>query len=244
MHSFSTRFGQRVRAAVALAIVGFTAIATTPAAAKAPGQQHCYGGICHRVMTLGQTAAAIGKVRRISTSHYDDCSRDRFNPCGLTSSGEVFRPHEANNTASSIHPDGTILMLRHPGTKQAVVVRVNNFGPFKGGRLLDVSYATAERLGFRSSGVASLDVMVVYAPTAQETRYSRKRRYEPVPGFLGRSDSIESSYLRYTEAIDRQRYVRLAAAACHLARSKKAPQLALLAVKPPAKAPANVARRA
>ena len=138
-HSLFARLRLGIRAATALGIIGFAAIAATPAAAKAPGQQHCYGGICHRVMTLSQTAGAIGKVRRIAASHYDDCSRDRFNPCGLTSSGEVFRPHEANNTASSIHPDGTILMLRHPGTKQAVVVRVNNFGPFKSNRLLDVS---------------------------------------------------------------------------------------------------------
>ncbi len=85
--------------------------------------------------------------------------------------------------------------------------------------------------------------MVVYAPTPAETRYSRKRRYEPVPGYLGRSDSIETAYLSYTENIDRQRYVRLAAAACKLARAKKAPQLALIALNAPTKSLAKSARR-
>lgn len=226
----SMRQGLRRWGLPALALAALSAIAPSAADAKAPGQRHCYGGVCHKVMTLSETTAAVGKVRKIAVSHYDDCRRDRFNPCGLTSSGEVFRPHEANNTASSIHPDGTILLLRHPVTRQAAVVRVNNFGPFKGRRLLDVSLATAEKLGFRSSGVTSLDVMVAYAPTAQETRYSRRRRYEPVPGAIGRSDSIETAFLRYTEIVDRERFTRLASAACQLAKSRKAPRLALLRV--------------
>lgn len=229
MQSFTNRPRLRTFGALVFAIASLITFTALPAAAKAPGQRHCYGGVCHRVMSLGETASQIGKVRRIAVSHYDDCRRDRFNPCGLTSSGEVFRPHEANNTASSIHPDGTILLLRHPVTRQAAVVRVNNFGPFKGNRLLDVSYATAERLGFKSSGIASLDVIVAYAPTAKETRYSRRRRYEPVPGFLGRSDSIETAFLDYQLWVGKERYTRLAALACHLTKRQKTPRLALLA---------------
>ena len=37
-------------------------------------------------------AALVGVEESITASHYDDCSKDRYNPCGLTSSGERFHP--------------------------------------------------------------------------------------------------------------------------------------------------------
>lgn len=202
---------------------------TIAADAKAPGQRHCYGDVCHRVLTLDQTAAEIGKVRRLTASHYDDCRKDRFNPCGLTSSGEVFRPDAPDNTASSIHPDGTVLLVRNPATKLAAVVRVNNFGPFKGNRLLDLSRAAAEKLGYARQGTARLDVMVLQAPSQEETRYKRKRRYDPVPGFLGRAESIESAFLHYADLTLQQRIARLDATACRLAAKQRAPRLSVIA---------------
>jgi rare lipoprotein A len=217
-------------AAFAFFALVLTLFMVEAAASKAPGQRHCYGGVCHRVMTLGETRAQVGKLRRIVASHYDDCSRDRFNPCGLTSSGEVFRPDAADNTASAIHPDGTILLVHNPATKLAAVVRVNNFGPFRGNRQLDVSRATAERLGFAKRGVAPLDVLVLQAPSLEEARYKRKRRYEAVAGFIGKAESVEHAYLHHAELAQRQRFSRLAAAACHLARNQRAPRLALLGV--------------
>jgi rare lipoprotein A len=231
-----SRAGRRVLAALAIAapLLTFTA---PPSEAKAPGMSHCHNGICHRVLTLGQTRAQTGKVHRIAASHYDDCRRDRFNPCGLTSSGEAFRADEANNTASSIHPDGTILVIRNPSNQRAAVVRVNNFGPFKGNRKLDVSRATAERLGFARQGVAALDVMVVHTPTEAETRYRRNRRYEPVAGYIGRMASIDHAVVAWSEMGRRQRFERLASAACRLAKRSRVPRLALVHALPRAVRP-------
>ena len=59
------------------------------AEAKTPGKTYCFRGFCHRVLTLAETQADVGKTALLSTSNYDDCKRDRFNPCGLTSSGAV-----------------------------------------------------------------------------------------------------------------------------------------------------------
>lgn len=199
------------------------------AEAKRPGGRHCAGGVCHRVMTLAQTDAEHGKLRHYKTSFYDNCKRDRFNPCGLTSSGEVFRADRPDNAASAVHPDGTILVVRNPGTGLAAVVRVNNFGPFRGDRKLDVSRATAERLGFARRGVASLEVMVVYTPTKQEAQYARKRRYDPVPGFIGGAASMASAYLRYADITLDQRIARRDAIACAIVKKRRAPRLKLLA---------------
>lgn len=163
------------------------------AAAKQPGGTHCHGGVCHRVLTIAETAARIGVPTRMYTSHYESCERDPYNPCGLTSSGAEFHAWRADNAASSVYPDGTILLVHSPATRVAVVVRVNNLGPFKGNRLLDVSKATADRLGFAKSGVARLNVAVLKAPTQKETKYQAWRTYAPVPGYIGQYKTLDDA---------------------------------------------------
>ena len=167
--------------------------AAAPAEAKSPGSTYCFLSVCHRVKSLQEIQDLVGKREQLRTSYYDSCSRDRFNPCGLTSSGEVFRPGEADNAASPIYPDGTTLLLWHPHTQEAAVVRVNNAGPYWGERKLDVSRATAEKLGFKGNGTAKLEVEVVKAPAPGEATYRRNRKYESVPGHIGRYESAEAA---------------------------------------------------
>ncbi|MCH9806381.1 MAG: septal ring lytic transglycosylase RlpA family protein [Alphaproteobacteria bacterium] len=175
-----------------LALIGVV-VAAQPAEAKRPGSTYCFVGKCHRVKSLNETRALVGKEVALYASHYSDCSKDRYNPCGLTSSGEPFYPERPDNAASPIYPDGTILLVRHPGTKAAAVLRINNAGPYWGRRKLDVSYATAERLGFRKRGVAKLETKILAAPDRKESRYVRRRAYRPVPGYIGKFDSLEKA---------------------------------------------------
>ena len=148
--------------------VGLCLLVALPIAevmAKTPGAQYCFRGICHRVKTIAETRARIGKTETVQASYYDDAARDRFNPSNLTSSGELFRASLADNAASPIYPDGTKLLVWHPATKQAAVVRINNAGPYFGRRLIDLSRAAAEKLGFVRRGVATVQVRVIEAPT-------------------------------------------------------------------------------
>ena len=161
------------------------------AEAKIPGKSHCYFGICHRVKTLPETERLVGSKTVVTASFYDDCKVDRFNPCTLTSSGEVFKPHRPDNAASPIYPDGTQLLLWNPKSKSAAIVRVNSAGPYHGKRTLDVSRATAEKLGFKRSGVAQLHVQILKAPTVAESRYKKHRNYAAVAGPIGNFDSFE-----------------------------------------------------
>jgi rare lipoprotein A len=188
-----------LRAAVGAVAVGaaggIALIASSGTAeAKIPGKTHCYFGICHRVKTLPETERLVGTRSLVHASFYDDCKVDRFNPCTLTSSGEVFKPDRPDNAASPIYPDGTKLLVWHPKTKLAAVVRVNSAGPYHGKRTLDVSRATAEKLGFRRSGVAQLHVQVLSAPTAAESRYKKHRTYAAVPGPIGKFESFELAF--------------------------------------------------
>jgi rare lipoprotein A (peptidoglycan hydrolase) len=171
----------------------------TPAEAKTPGKTYCYYGKCHRVKTIEETRALVGVEETIQASHYDDCSKDSYNPCGLTSSGERFHPDRPDNTASPIYPDGTMLLVWNPETERALVVRVNNAGPYWGDRVLDLSRAAAEKLGFDGKGVATLKVRVVKAPDPEEATYVENRSYKPVPGDIGEYDSLEDA--RYGMAV-------------------------------------------
>jgi rare lipoprotein A len=143
--------------------VGLSALAGL-ALAKAPGATYCYNSICHRVKTLAEMQTLVGFEEVVTASYYDDCKVDKSNPCTALSSGEEFRADLPDNAASPVYPNGTILALLNPKTAATALVRVNNSGPYSKGRLLDVSRATAEQLGFIKSGIAKLKVTVISGP--------------------------------------------------------------------------------
>jgi rare lipoprotein A (peptidoglycan hydrolase) len=194
-----TNRAERVRlvciglSASVLAAMALTVNFATPTEAKTPGSTYCYYGTCHRVKTIDETKALVGIEETITASHYDDCKNDRYNPCGLTSSGERFHADRPDNTASPIYPDGTMLLVWSSDTGRALVVRVNNAGPYWGDRTLDLSRAAAARLGFESSGVGKLQVRVIKAPEPEEAVYVENRTYPLVPGDIGRYSSLDAA---------------------------------------------------
>jgi rare lipoprotein A (peptidoglycan hydrolase) len=179
--------------ASAIGAMAIPAALSTAVEAKTPGKTYCFVGKCHRVKTIEETQALVGVEQPVVASHYDDCSKDRFNPCGLTSSGERFHPDRPDNTASPIYPDGTQILVWNPDNKRALVVRVNNAGPYWGNRTLDLSRAAAEKLGFEGEGVAKLKMQVIKAPEEAETKYVENREYDPVPGDIGQYASLDDA---------------------------------------------------
>ena len=162
------------------------------AEAKTPGKTYCFNGVCHTVKSLEETRRLVGVTTTVKASFYDDPKKDRFNPSNLTSSGEYFRAWKADNAASPVYPNGTKLLVWHPGTRKALTVRVNNAGPYWGDRKLDLSRAAAEALGM--GGVASLQVRVLEAPSKAEATYSKGRTYAPVKGYMGQFASLDAAY--------------------------------------------------
>ena len=166
--------------------------ATVPTAdAKSPGTRYCFHGYCHRVGTLAQTDTLVGWRGYVLASYYDSCHLDRLNPCGLTSSGAVFRADLPDNAASPLLPDGTVILAYNPNTGDASVLRITNAGPYSEKRNLDVSRAAAEKLGFRKQGVAALVISVLQSPTKAEASYVSRRVYPMVPGYLGRFTTVD-----------------------------------------------------
>lgn len=232
------RFISWVFAAFAAVI---TPALVSTAEAKTPGKTYCFNGTCHRVNTIAEMAALVGKDESFSTSFYDDCKRDRYNPCGLTSSGEVFHADTPDNAASPIYPDGTILLVFNPANGKAATVRVNNAGPYHGKRKLDVSRATAEALGFKKRGVADLQVRVVSAPAESEARYKKHRQYAPVPGSLGHFASLDAAQggMTVAMALDAMSGSLYAPASAKLLKSGKIKLAAADLIVPDAAEPAK-----
>lgn len=75
-----------------------------------------------------------------------------------TANGERMDPN-AMTAAHRTFPFGTMVRVTYRG--RSVTVRVNDRGPFTGGRVLDLTEAAADRLGYRRRGVARVCYAVV-----------------------------------------------------------------------------------
>lgn len=78
----------------------------------------------------------------------------------LTSSGERFNMHDST-CAHRWLPFGTKLRVTNLANERSVIVRVNDRGPWKHGRILDVSKGAAVALDMIRSGTARVRIEVV-----------------------------------------------------------------------------------
>lgn len=74
-----------------------------------------------------------------------------------TASGEIFDPSEMTAAHKTL-PFGTRVRVTSLRSGRSVVVRINDRGPFKPGRIIDLSRAAAESIGLISAGVARVSV--------------------------------------------------------------------------------------
>jgi rare lipoprotein A len=77
-----------------------------------------------------------------------------------TSNGEVFDPAQLTAAHRTL-PFGTRVLVTNLENGASIVVRINDRGPFKAGRIIDLSRAAAEGIGMLRSGVARVRVEVV-----------------------------------------------------------------------------------
>jgi len=72
---------------------------------------------------------------------------------GLTASGERFNAGGLT-AAHPWYPMGTWVRVTNRNNGRSVQVRINDRGPYTGGRIIDVAEGAAARIGLRSTGVA------------------------------------------------------------------------------------------
>lgn len=74
-----------------------------------------------------------------------------------TANGEKYNMYDMTAAHPRL-PFGTRLAVRNVKTGQSVIVRVNDRGPFKKSRILDLSYAAARQVGVFAPGVAYVEI--------------------------------------------------------------------------------------
>lgn len=77
-----------------------------------------------------------------------------------TASGELMNP-DAMTAAHRSWPFGSRVRVTVLSTQRAVIVRINDRGPFVNGRIIDVSNAAAKALGIVGAGVAMVEIEVI-----------------------------------------------------------------------------------
>ena len=82
---------------------------------------------------------------------------------GRTASGERFN-NGALTTAHQTLPFGTRARVTNLRNNKSVVLRVNDRGPTQPNRVIDVSRAAAERLGFVRAGLTEVKIEVIGVP--------------------------------------------------------------------------------
>lgn len=79
-----------------------------------------------------------------------------------TSSGEVYNMH-AMTAAHKTLPIPVYVHVKNLDNGRSTVVRVNDRGPFISGRIIDLSYAAAKKLGVDGPGTANVEISTLAA---------------------------------------------------------------------------------
>lgn len=77
-----------------------------------------------------------------------------------TASGEIFNMNKMTAAHRSL-PFFTKLKVTNLKNNQSVIVKVNDRGPFIEGRIIDLSYAAAKRIGMLRDGVVKVKIEAV-----------------------------------------------------------------------------------
>lgn len=85
-----------------------------------------------------------------------------------TANGEIYDPSQMTAAHKTL-PFGTFVRVTNPSSGVNVVVRINDRGPFKPGRVIDVSRAAAEQLGMIGPGTMVVGLEIIPDPGQSPT---------------------------------------------------------------------------
>ncbi len=77
-----------------------------------------------------------------------------------TANGEIYNMH-AFTAAHKTLPLGTMVKITNIANKKSVIVKINDRGPYIQGRIIDLSYAAAQKLDYIGNGTAEVKIKVL-----------------------------------------------------------------------------------
>ena len=123
----------------------------------------------HRPLTYNVSSYKVGAPYKIAGRWYRPKDYETFSETGAaswyghkfhsrqTANGEVFNMY-AMTAAHRVLPMPSVVRVTNLDNGRSVVVRINDRGPYARGRIIDLSLAAAEKIGFRRQGVARVRV--------------------------------------------------------------------------------------
>ena len=114
------------------------------------------------VLLFVLTGCATGRASRIEGSALSGQASWYGHPHHgrRTSSGEIYDMNKLT-AAHRTMPLGTRVLVTNLDNGRTVEVRINDRGPFRKNRMLDLSYAAAQRLGAVGEGVIPVTLKIV-----------------------------------------------------------------------------------
>lgn len=80
-----------------------------------------------------------------------------------TANGEIYDMYSMTAAHKTL-PFGTIVRVKDLDSGKDVVVRINNRGPFIKGRVIDLSYAAAQKLDILDKGITPCKIFILKIP--------------------------------------------------------------------------------
>ncbi len=96
-----------------------------------------------------------GTVFYGKASYYSDAFHGK-----ITANGEIFDMTKLTAAHRSL-PFGTLLQVRNMTNNRTVIVRINDRGPFKENRVIDLSKAAAEALDMIHDGIIDVEITIL-----------------------------------------------------------------------------------
>lgn len=116
----------------------------------------------------------------------------------LTSNGETYDMYKMTAAHKSL-PIPTYVKVTNLSNGRKVIVRVNDRGPFHQGRIIDLSYAAASKLGVLRNGTAHVEVEAINPVTWNASKMvtaAQKRPISSVTSAVGKSSMSAGRYLQ------------------------------------------------
>jgi len=101
-----------------------------------------------------------------------------------TANGEIYDMY-AISAAHKTLPIGTYVRVHNLISKKEIVVRINDRGPFVRGRIIDLSYAAAKKIGIVGPGTAKVKIVALGVAKKSEPKSDKRSTYIPVNYYAG-----------------------------------------------------------
>ncbi|MBU0987926.1 MAG: septal ring lytic transglycosylase RlpA family protein [Proteobacteria bacterium] len=101
-----------------------------------------------------------------------------------TANGETYNMY-AMTAAHKTLPLGTFVSVHNLDNNRKIEVRINDRGPFVRGRIIDLSYTAAKKIGIVGPGTAPVEIVALGAAVKTQTPGKAERTYVPLDYYQG-----------------------------------------------------------